>query len=99
MDTFSKIVLTIIIIIFISIILLTVHIFANRYHHRNYQRILVLNNKYFNKNHKKWNKKFYCPKGCNNKGKCVKSKNCFNCHSQNPECCCYDLQCSGCIKR
>ena len=41
MDTFSKIVLTIIIIIFISIILMTVHVFANRYHHRNYQNISI----------------------------------------------------------
>ena len=65
-----------------------------------YQTIYYLNHPRYNRGHR-WRRrgKFYCPRGCNNKGQCKHGNFCYNCHRENPHCCCYDSQCSGCVKR
>ena len=61
--------------------------------------LYYLNNPNYNRGHKHNRGKNYCPRGCNNKGECVNGNHCFNCQDDKPNCCCYDQQCSGCIKK
>lgn len=99
MNIISTSIIVIVTLIFLAIIGYTLYeIFYNRAITK-YQTIYFLNHPFYNRGHKSKRGNQHCPRGCNNKGQCVGGSHCFNCHGDNPHCCCYDEQCAGCIKR
>lgn len=98
MDIITSAIVVIVTIIFIVIIgYVFYEIFMDRAS-KKYQTIYFLNHPYYNKGHRSKRGKYHCPRGCNNKGQCVGGPFCYNCEGDNPHCCCYDIQCAGCVK-
>ena len=99
-DTIKIAFLVIIFLIFFSTIFYYLYETITTQSDKKYQLIYYLNHPKYNRGNKFRRKgNFYCPRGCNDKGQCKHGGQCFNCKKDRPHCCCYDTQCSGCIKR
>ncbi len=99
MNTIEKIFLILVIAIFVLVILYYIYEIITKHFNKKYQSIFFLNHPFYNRGHKRRRGKFNCPRGCTNNGKCISGNLCFNCHKEDPHCCCYDQQCAGCIKK
>jgi hypothetical protein len=99
MDIIISIIIIVITLIFVFIIgYVFYEIFTNNAN-KKYQTIYFLNNPFYNKGHSSKNGKYHCPRGCDDKGICSGASLCYNCAGDNPQCCCYNVQCAGCIKK
>ena len=84
-----------VIIVFSIIIIFVVYYTFHKLLDKKYQKIYFLNHKLFNRGHFFDWESNDCPRGCVGK-KCVYGSSCFNCHDDDPQCCCYDQQCGNC---
>lgn len=98
--TFQTIIITFLIILFI-IILYYVFGMLSTHIRRRSSTTYWLNHPNFRRG--RFNRR--CPRGCVRSGDKHDSKSgwacpagsfCYNCEGNNPKCCCYDSQCSGC---
>ena len=93
-ERLSKLILTIVIIIFLVIFILGLHRIMLNYLHDRYQWIFRHHNKWY------WPVKFRfnpkCLPGCRADKTCPRGNLCYNCKGPNATCCCYDSQCEGC---
>lgn len=96
MDIIISTIVAIVTIIFLVIIIYVCYEIFYDTASKKYQTIYFLNHPYYNKGHKSKRGNKHCPRGCNNKGQCVGGPFVITV-KDNPHCCCYDSQCSGCV--